>query len=261
MINVTICGIAGKMGREVVQAAAECEDIKISAGLEVSGHHLIGKKLDGIDVFGDVKTAVGNCDCIVDFTNHEVALSILTDVKSDRKPFISGTTGFTDHDIRKIMEVSKKIPVFIAPNMSLGVSTLYDLIEHAVKNIPDFDIEIVETHHRMKKDAPSGTARAIIDLVKANRPELKTIAERRGIIGARRQDEMGVFAIRGGDVVGEHRVLFLGSGEFIELRHFATSRRCFAQGALAAVRFIINRKPGFYTMADLLKTRAGLTNK
>ncbi len=260
MIKITICGIAGRMGHEIINTVNEFSDIKIVAGLEISGHAMVGKKIDEIMVYDDVKKAMVGCDCVVDFTNHKATLALLHLMESIPKPFISGSTGFDKHDFESIKEISRKIPIFIAPNMSLGVNTLYELVKYTSKSLSDFDIEIIETHHKLKKDAPSGTAKAILDVVKVNRPDLKTVTERCGITGERKKEELGIFAVRGGDLIGEHRVMFLGSGEFIELRHYATSRRCFARGALAAVRFMVQKQSGFYTMHDLLKAQAGLTN-
>ncbi len=252
MIRITICGIAGRMGRELIGAAHEYPDIKIAAGLEISGHALIGKAIEDIPVYDDIRTAVRECDCVIDFTNHRAALSTLQYLLSEIRPFVSGSTGFSEKEFDAINEISRRVPVFVAPNMSLGINALYELVRRASGNLPEFDIEIIETHHRSKKDAPSGTAKEMINIIRANRPDIKIVSERNGTTGGRESGEMGVFAIRGGDVVGEHRVLFLGSGEFIELRHYATSRRCFARGALTAARFMIGRKSGLYTMADLL---------
>ena len=129
MIKITICGIAGRMGREIINAAAECTDIKIACGLEMSGHPLVGKSIEDIDVYDDIQTAINQCDCVVDFTNHKAALSVLQYLRSDIHPFISGSTGFNDADINTINEISKNVPVFIAPNMSLGINTLYELVD------------------------------------------------------------------------------------------------------------------------------------
>ena len=138
--------------------------------------------------------------------------------------------------------------------MSRGVNHLYNLVKLTATRLADYDIEIVETHHRGKKDAPSGTAKAIARIISEIKPNTKFTYGREGTIGERKRGEVCIHAVRGGDVAGEHRVVFLGEGEFIELRHYATSRRCFAFGALAAVRFVIDKPPGLYSVDDILKT-------
>jgi 4-hydroxy-tetrahydrodipicolinate reductase len=151
-----------------------------------------------------------------------------------------------------IRRIAEEIPVFLAPNMSRGVNHLYQLVRQTAQKLADFEIEIVETHHRGKKDAPSGTAREIGRIIQEVRPGTRVTYGREGDVGERKKDEVCINSVRGGDIVGEHRILFFSAGEFIELRHYATSRQCFAQGALAAVRYIIKRKPGLFGMNDLL---------
>jgi 4-hydroxy-tetrahydrodipicolinate reductase len=251
MIKILLCGAAGKMGREMIAAAAGDKDISIIAGVEAKGHALINRSLAGIRITDSVTRFIKQCDCVVDFTSRKASLDNLKAAVSLRKPMVIGTTGFSDRELTGIRQMSKKIPILLAPNMSIGVNHLFRLVEQSVQSLNDFDIEVIETHHRAKKDAPSGTARAIASIVQKNRPGARLIYGRSGLTSGRSSQEVCINTVRGGDIIGEHRVLFLGSGEFIELRHFATARACFAHGALAAVRFTVKKKRGLYSMTDI----------
>jgi len=253
MIEVVLCGAAGRMGREIINFLQDEKDIKIIAGVEATGNNWIGKKISGVKICDDVLTVIAMAQCVVEFTNHTATMENLRKIKGYKKPYVIGTTGFSDEELKEIKDLSHCFPIFLAPNMSLGINHLYDLIKFSIKALADYEIEIIETHHHSKKDAPSGTARAIANVIKNERPETKFIYGRQGDVGVRNDKEVGINAVRGGDVVGEHRVLFFGRGEFIELRHFATSRRCFANGAIEAVRFIVDKPSGLYSMGDLLR--------
>lgn len=252
MTKIILCGIAGRMGKEIISAARDADDIEICAGVEAPEHASIGSMIDGIKVTDDIATVVDNCDCVIDFTHHTATVRTLERIQKYKKPFVTGTTGFTEQEQKTIQTVSKHVPVFWAPNMSVGVNHMYRLVESSLGLLRDFDIEVVETHHGAKKDAPSGTAKRIAGIIKNKRPDTDFVYGRKGHTGERSKQEVSIHAIRGGDVVGEHRVLFLGKGEFLELRHYATSRRCFAMGALTAVRYIVGKPPGLYTMEHLV---------
>ncbi len=253
MINIVLCGAAGRMGLEIIKAAQASDDVDVIAGVEAKGNESVGKTISGVKISDNVLSVIENADCVVDFTHHTATMAILKMVKRYRKPYVTGTTGFSDSERQEIENASKNFPIFIAPNMSVGVNHLYNLVASSAAVLSDTDIEIIETHHRQKKDAPSGTAKAIAKILKKLKPDIGFVYGREGTTGERKRGEICIHSVRGGDVVGEHRVLFLGNGEFLELRHHATSRRCFASGALAAVRFIINKAPGLYNMQDLLK--------
>jgi 4-hydroxy-tetrahydrodipicolinate reductase len=257
MIRVILCGAAGRMGREIIAAADAMNDIKIVAGIEAPGHPAVGQKIAGIPVLSDLTAVLKDGDCVVDFSNHRAALDNLGKAETSGRPYIIGSTGFSPEEAPTIRQAAERLPVFLSPNLALGVNQMYELVRLTTRKLADFEIEIVETHHRGKKDAPSGTAREIGRIVKDVRPETRIIYGREGNIGERNKDEVCINTVRGGDVVGEHRVLFLGDGEFLELRHYATSRRCFVQGTFAAIRFMHDKKPGLYGMADLL----GIDNK
>ena len=251
MIKAIVFGAAGRMGKEIIAAAGELKDIRIISGIEVKNHELIGKSIGSVKITDNIATFIKKCDCIVDFTNHRAAMDNLQKVKDYKKPAIIGTTGFSDSETALIKRWSAKLPIFLSPNMSVGINHLYDLVKNSTKILKNFDIEIIETHHRGKKDSPSGTAKAIARLIKEVRPHTKFISGRLGLTGGKNKHEICISAIRGGDIIGEHRVLYLGDGEFVELKHYATSRRCFALGTIAAMRFIITKKHGLYTMKDL----------
>jgi len=255
MINIILCGAAGRMGSEIIKAAQTCDDLCVIAGVEAKGTQSIGGAISGVRIYDDILAVVQNADCVVDFTHHTASLEILQKISEYEKPFVTGTTGFSDRELQQIKKHAKTMAIFIAPNMSVGVNHLYSLVRSSAAALSDYDIEIIETHHRYKKDAPSGTAKAIAKIIREVMPDLEFVYGREGMIGERKRGEICIHSVRGGDVVGEHRVLFSGNGEFLELRHFATSRHCFAAGALAAVRFIINKAPGLYSMQDLLKNR------
>ena len=255
MINIVLCGAAGRMGSEIIKAAQTCDDLCVIAGVEKKGTQPIGGAISGVRIYDDILAVIQNADCVVDFTNHTASLEILHNINEYKKPFVTGTTGFSDTELQQIKKSAKTMAIFIAPNMSVGVNHLYNLVRSSAAALSGYDIEIIETHHKYKKDAPSGTAKAIAETIKEVMPDLEFVYGREGMIGERERGEICTHSVRGGDVVGEHRVLFLGNGEFLELRHFATSRHCFAVGALAAVRFIINKAPGLYSMQDLLKNR------
>jgi len=252
MIRIILCGCAGRMGREIIAAAEGRDDLKIVCGIEAPGNRSIGASISGIPVSDDLAAALDQGDVMVDFTGRASAIANLDKWIGTGRPCVIGSTGFTVEETAAIQKTSAKIPVFLAPNMSLAVNHLYDLVRETALKLADSEIEIVETHHRGKKDAPSGTAREICRIIQEVRPGTRVIYGREGDVGERKREIICVNSVRGGDVIGEHRVLFFGAGEFIELRHFATSRQCLAQGCLYAVRFMIGKTPGFYGMKELL---------
>lgn len=256
MLKIVICGAAGRMGREIISASLKCDDIKVIAGIEERSNPVVNKKIEDIPIYDELLSVIEQADCIVEFTNHSATMENLRKSAPYKKPYCIGTTGFSATELEEIREFSKSFPVFLSPNMSLGVNHLLNLVRNTAQILLDYDIEIIETHHRAKKDAPSGTALAIAEKVKEARPELNIIFGRHGIGGERSKNELCINAVRGGDIVGEHRILFLGKGEFLEIRHYATSRQCFASGTIEAVKFIVKQKPGLYSMQELLKYTA-----
>lgn len=253
MLKIVLCGAAGRMGREIISAGHKDSTIKIIAGVEEKANIFVGKKIEDVPIFDDILKVIKKSDVVVEFTSSKATMENLKKVAKFKKPYCIGTTGFTEKEIEQIKIFSKKFPIFLSPNMSLGVNHLFNLVRNTACVLSEYDIEIVETHHRMKKDAPSGTALAIANEIKKIMPDLKLVYGRQGLVGERNKKEICISTIRGGDVVGEHRVLFLGDGEYLELRHYATSRQCFAIGTIQAVQFLVKQRPGLYSMADLLK--------
>ncbi len=260
MLKIVVCGAAGRMGREIISIAQKSDDVKIIAGVEEKSNPIVNKRIEEIQIYDDLLAVIENSDCIVEFTNHIATMENLRKSAPYKKPYCIGTTGFSKTEIDEIKEFSASFPIFLSPNMSLGVNHLLNLVKSTAQILSGYEIEIVETHHRAKRDAPSGTALAIADKIKEVKPEINIIYGRYGMGGERNKNELCINAVRGGDVIGEHRILFLGNGEFLEIRHYATSRQCFAAGTIEAAKFIVKQKFGMYSMQDLLNYTANGTH-
>ena len=263
MIRVGLTGAAGRMGTTIARLVHETEGMQVTAAVERPGHPAVGRdagEMTGVGPLGfavtdDLAAATQASDVIIDFTSAEASLRHIDVVAGMGKTIVVGSTGFTPQmwdDIRARTEGR----IFIAPNMSVGMNVLYRLVEEAARLLGDpFDVEIIETHHRFKKDAPSGSAKRLAEVVSAalERDAAKDCVHGRlGMVGERTPKEIGVHAVRAGDVVGDHTVVFGGLGERIELTHRATSRENFARGAVRATLWITQQPPGVYDMMDLL---------
>ncbi|MFH1368360.1 MAG: 4-hydroxy-tetrahydrodipicolinate reductase [Elusimicrobiota bacterium] len=262
-IKITVCGAAGRMGNAILRLAATGDQFVITGAVESSGHPSIGSPLvfagtEAGEITGDFGTAAKKADVIIDFTAVMATLDHLAVAEKLRKPIVIGTTGFKQAEIAEVRKASLKIPVVFTPNMSVGVNALFNLVKEAASAVPDYDVEIVELHHNQKKDAPSGTAarlaKIIADTLKRNLEKVG-IYGRQGIVGARKKEEIGILAVRGGDIVGEHTVYFVGPGERIELTHRLQSRDALAAGALVAAKWLAKQKPGLYDMQDVLNLK------
>jgi len=265
MIKVIVCGGCGKMGSKVAKLICQNKDMKLLGIIESPSHPDIGKVWGGslgigetgILIKDDLEEIIQNADQIVEFTNPQVSLEHLEIISKYKKPLIMGTTGFSSKEIEKINRLAQGIPFLLSPNMSLGVNLLFKLAaETAAALSDDYDIEIVETHHRFKKDAPSGTAKKLAqEIAKAKGINLDEAAiyGREGIIGERGKGEICIHSIRGGDITGEHTVIFTALGERLELTHKAHSRDTFAYGTIQAIKFMESKPAGFYEMKDVLK--------
>lgn len=253
MIRVALCGALGRMGSEVARTIAEQDDMTLSVALEAENHPNIGVKMGELEVVSDLRSRIENADVLVDFTNPDGAVDHVSIASEQSVPAVVGVTALRDEQMEIIRRASEQIPIVYAPNMSVGVNLLFNLVSEAATILKDdFDFEIVEMHHRMKKDAPSGTAAKIADILSRVKEGSQQIYGRQGLIGGRKPQEIGIHALRGGDVVGEHHVIFAGNGERLEISHKASSRRTFASGVIKAVRFVINREPGLFDMNDVL---------
>jgi 4-hydroxy-tetrahydrodipicolinate reductase len=252
MINVIVCGALGKMGRTVVDEIAGDRELKLVGAIEAAGHKGLGSSLGGVEVTADTTKALPLCDVLVDFTNPKAALEHVRESAAAGKAAVVGTTGFTAEELSRASKAADTIPLIISPNMSAGVNLLFKVVGEVARVLDDFDAEIVEIHHNKKKDSPSGTASRLAEAIAAARPSSLLVHGRHGIVGPRKREEIGMHSLRGGDVVGEHTVIFAGEGERFELTHRAHSRRTMARGTLRAIHFIHQKGPGFYTMADVL---------
>jgi 4-hydroxy-tetrahydrodipicolinate reductase len=252
MIKVVVCGALGKMGRAVVDEIAGDAGLSLAGAIEAAGNAGLGTKLAGVEVTADLAKALGACDVVVDFTNPKSALEHIAQSAVAGRAAIVGTTGFTADELALAKKAAGRIPLIISPNMSAGVNLMFRIVEDVARALGDFDAEIVEIHHNKKKDSPSGTAARLADAIAKARPGSAVVHGREGLVGARKSGEIGMHSLRGGDVTGEHTVIFAGEGERFELTHRAHSRRTFARGTIRAIRFIDGKKPGLYTMADVL---------
>lgn len=247
MINVILSGANGHMGKVIASLAENDPDIRICAGFDIN--NMPG---DGFPVYKNPFEYTGEADVIIDFS-HPSAFQELTKYAKERKlPTIFATTGLSDEQKKDLHALAADIPVFFSANMSLGVNLLIDLVKRAAAALQGFDIEIIEKHHNRKIDAPSGTALAIADAISEVRQNSEYMYDRHSIRRKRSENEIGIHAVRGGTIVGEHDVLFAGLDEVIEIKHTAQSREIFAAGAIKAAKFLYNKPKGFYNMNDII---------
>ena len=259
-MKVAIHGATGRMGLALVRLARAAGD-EVVGGACASGDPAIGRDLGelagigplGVVAMPDTASALLGAEVVIDFSTASAVPALLAAAARQGVAVMSGTTGLDAGGEAAIERAAATVPVLWAPNTSLGVQVLAELVEQAVRRLgAAFDVEILELHHRRKIDAPSGTALRLARAAKAGRPELEELHARDGNVGARTNEELGVVAVRGGDVIGDHTVFLLGQGERIELTHRASSRELFAQGALAAARFVCGKPPGRYALKDVL---------
>lgn len=260
-MKLAIHGATGRMGLTVARLAHQAEGgIQIVGASCDSAAPDVGRDLGelagigplGVVATGDVSSALLGADVVIDFSIASAVPALAAAAAREGVAVVSGTTNLGDAELAAVDKASQSIPFLWAPNMSFGVQVLAELVRYAVEKLgDDYDPEIVEIHHRRKVDAPSGTAKRLARAVQEVR-ELSEIHGRSGQVGERGDNEIGVFGVRGGDVVGDHTVHLLGPGERLELTHRATSRDLFAHGALRAARFVVGRAPGRYTIADIL---------
>lgn len=240
-VRVLLLGAKGRMGQAIASAAP-------GAGVEI---------VAGLDLGDDIAKNIAACDVVIDFSNPSATEALSKACREAAKPAIIGTTGHSEKERGQIEEMAKSVAVVFSPNFSVGVNTLFWLTRKAAEMLgEDFDLEIAEMHHRMKKDAPSGTAKKLAEILCEVRKldYAKDVRHgREGLVGERTAKEIGLHSVRGGDVVGDHTVTFAGAGERLELGHKAASRETFALGALRAARWVAGKPPGLYSMADVLE--------
>ncbi len=248
MLNVLINGINGRMGQEVLNQVNLSDNFKVCCGIDK-----FNNKEYSFPIYSDTSAINENPDVIIDFSIPEASMNILEYAKHNNLPIVIATTGFSDEQLLKIKEYSKFIPIFRSGNMSYEINIMSDLVAKLAKLLSDSDIEIIETHHKNKIDAPSGTALILADSInEALNNKMDYQYDRHSIRQSRPSNEIGIHSIRGGTEIGKHTVMFLGENETLELTHTVTSRSIFAKGSLKAAEFILNQKPGLYNMKDLI---------
>jgi len=264
MIKAIVTGAAGRMGSRIINVLSTSEDITLGGALERTGHALLGQDAGGpagiaaagVKIVDDLGAALKGSDVLIDFTFPEASLGHLKACVDQGKAIVIGSTGFTKEQLAEVGKLVQKVPCVLSPNMSVGVNVCFKVLADLAKILgPDFDAEIVEWHHRLKKDAPSGTAVRMGEVVaKALGRDYHKTAKyhREGMTGVRTNEEIGMQTVRGGDIVGEHTVYFIGMGERIELTHRAHTRDMFARGAVRAAKWVVGKKPGLYDMQDVL---------
>lgn len=262
MMKIAIAGASGRMGRMLIEAVLAAPDMQLAAAFDRSDSPLLGTdaaafmgQASGVPISADVAAGLAGCDVLIDFTRPEATLAHLQACVQQRVGAVIGTTGFDDAGRAAIEQAATQVPVVFAANMSPGVNITIRLIELATQMLKDTDIEVIEAHHRHKVDAPSGTALAIGEAIATQLGQpLREIGvfAREGHTGARQPGSIGFSTIRGGDIVGDHTVLYAGQGEQIEIRHRATSRAHYADGSLRACRFLKGRASGLFSMREVL---------
>jgi len=261
MISVCVSGALGRMGRRIVALLSAEEDMELAEAVEAPARDEVGTELRKLVPEAPAGLVLregygGGADVVVDFSFHAATAGLAERAAELGTPLVIGTTGFTAEERGKVEAAAEKVPLLLAPNMSVGANVFFELAETMSRMLgEEFDIELVETHHRFKKDAPSGTA--LEAARRAGKPrgigEEKFLFGRRGETGERPRDVIGIHSVRAGDVVGDHQLIFSCLGERMELTHRANTRDAFARGALRGARFIIEKEPGLYSYADVLR--------
>lgn len=264
MIRVAVAGAMGKMGQRVLIALKEDPECEVVYAFERPDHSKVGGELGGllgipelrIRLEGGLSNLDGNLDVLIDFTTPKATIENAKWASQKGISMVIGTTGFSKEELSELKGYLKAIRCVMAPNMSVGVNLMFYLCKVMAEVLGEgFDVEIIEAHHRMKKDAPSGTAMRILEVVSqalSRDPEKDAVFQRKGIVGERTNREIGMQVIRAGDIVGEHTILFGGMGERLELTHRAHSRDTFAKGAVRAAKWVVNKPIGLYDMQDVL---------
>ena len=245
MVKIIISGISGKMGMRIGALVSQDKNLEIAGGIEASSSPAIGRDIGELLAIGktnkkvesDFNKIAPSCDILIEFTSPSATMEHLESAVKNKKAMVIGTTGFSKEETEKIKDASKKIPIVFSPNMSIGANLLFKITEEIARALGgDYEAEIVEAHHNQKKDAPSGTAKGLGEAVYRVKGKMPPI-----------------HSIRLGDIVGDHTVIFAGKGESIELTHRAHSRDAFAKGAILAAKFLDGKKPGLYTMAEVIE--------
>ncbi|HUU27853.1 MAG TPA: 4-hydroxy-tetrahydrodipicolinate reductase [archaeon] len=264
MIDICLVGACGRMGRRITAAVCGTNDMRLAAAVEIPGHPLLGQDLGqvagvaplGVAVSASLRSVLPKSGVVIDFSLPDGVEETAQACLEFGVPLVTGVTGIKEKGADKLREAASRVAVVWAPNMSVGVNLMFKVAAEVAKVLgEDYDVEIVETHHRFKRDAPSGTAKRLAEVIAASlNRDLEQVARygRQGITGERNPSEIAIHALRSGDVVGEHTVIFGALGERFEITHRAHSRDTFARGAVVAARFASRAEPGLYDMQDVL---------
>lgn len=247
MLKVIVNGCLGKMGKVLTRCVIEDNELELVCG--VSKHPT---ENNTFKIHSKMIDVVESADIIIDFSHHSALNDVLDFAINTKTPLVIATTGYNEEELSKIKEASKVIPIFHSSNMSLGVNVLLKLVKEATKMLTNFDIEVIEKHHNKKVDAPSGTAVMIANAIKDILPDIEYNYGRYGREAKRNDNEIGIHAIRGGTIVGEHDVIYAGHDEIVELKHTAQSKDIFAKGSITAAKYLVNQSPGYYNMDNML---------
>ncbi|MEW6102811.1 MAG: 4-hydroxy-tetrahydrodipicolinate reductase [bacterium] len=254
MIKLIILGCCGRMGSSIARLASEDPQIKIAGLVEKKQHPMIGTNLYGCEISDELLDVINKGDCLIDFTSPDSLMEHIDIAKENEKVIVIGTTGLSKDQMAHMKSASKYIPILYSSNMSFGMNVIFKLLPQVSKLLSSFDIEIIEAHHKHKLDSPSGTAKRLYEILAESRGydiEKAAVYGRKGK-KKKEDNEIGLMSIRLGDVVGDHTIIFGGSGERIEITHRATSRDVFAYGAIRAAKFIVHKEPKLYSILDLL---------
>jgi 4-hydroxy-tetrahydrodipicolinate reductase len=264
-VRVAIAGAGGRMGRALLDAATSTDGVKLAAALDLAGSEWAGRDAGdlcsaarGVTIGTDPAAALESADVLIDFTRPEGTLAHVRACRDAKRSIVIGTTGFAPAGLAEIQAAAKDIAIVMAPNMSVGVNVMMKLAGMASRTLADYDAEVFEIHHKMKVDAPSGTALKLGEVIARARGatlDKDAVFARHGVTGERKPGTIGFSVARGGDAVGDHTVFFAGPGERIEITHRSSSRATYAQGAMRAARFLAGKSPGLYDMDDVLGLR------
>jgi len=267
MIKVIVAGAAGRMGSRLVALIKDSTALTLTGAIEGKGHHALGEDAGevagcgraDVPITDDLSFLLERGEVVIDFSTPDATLEHLRIVAQRRRAMVIGTTGLSALELDELKSLARQVPCVVSPNMSVGVNLIYKVIGEMARTLgEEYDIEVIEAHHRLKKDAPSGTALKIAEvLARALNRDLNQVGvyARKGLIGERKKGEIGIQTIRAGDIVGDHTILFGGMGERIEVTHRASSRDTFARGALRAARWVVRQPPGLYDMMDVLNLK------
>ena len=264
MISVIIDGACGRMGKMIAQGVVTQDDMQLVGAIEYSGHPQLGEDVGegagvgtiGIPISNNLSEILDEADVVIEFTAPSASIEHLRNVVDAGKTMVLATTGFTEGELAEVHKLAQNIPCVMAPNMSVGVNVMLQAVQLVAKALgDDYDVEVIEAHHNQKADSPSGTALRIAEvLAEALDRNLAEVGVygRHGMVGARSEKEIGIHAIRGGDISGDHTVLYAGAGERIEITHRAHTREAFAKGAIRAARWVVNAPKGLHDISEVL---------